>query len=123
MTRDFRFFLEDILESCQRINRYTTGMSHTSIIQNTLVYDAVLRNIEIVGEAVKQVPRNIQNQYSKVDWRRIAVMRDIVQRHGLYDMKCDTLTNSPVVCATFIQQLLLQKASPEALNSLKRTFI
>lgn len=81
MSRDFRLYLEDILESCQRISRYTTGMSYTSFIQNTLVYDAVLRNIEIVGEAVKQVPRKIQNQYSEVDWRRIAGMLDIVAHH------------------------------------------
>ena len=67
--------------SCQRITRYTTGMSYSSFVQNTLVYDAVLRNIKIVGEAVKQVPREIRNQYSELDWRRIAGMRDIVAHH------------------------------------------
>jgi len=50
-------------------------------VKNNLVYDAVLRNIEIIGEAVKQVPSEIRNQYPTVEWRRIAGMRDIVAHH------------------------------------------
>jgi len=87
MSRDFRLYLEDIIESCQRINQYTEGMTYDSFIKNNLVSDAVLRNIEIVGEAVKQVPKNIQDQYPDLDWRRIAGMRDIVAHHyfSIYD--------------------------------------
>ena len=81
MSRDYNLYLEDILESCQRIVSYTAGMSYDSFVKNNMVYDAVLRNIEIIGEAVKQVPKNIRDQYSEVDWRRIAGMRDIVAHH------------------------------------------
>jgi len=81
MSRDYRLYLEDILESCKRINKYTQGESFESFIKNTLVYDAVLRNIEIVGEAVKRVPVKIQEQHPELDWRRIAGMRDIVAHH------------------------------------------
>jgi uncharacterized protein with HEPN domain len=56
-------------------------MSSENFIRNNLVYDAVLRNIEIVGEASKQVPANVRKQYPEVDWRRIAGMRDIVAHH------------------------------------------
>ena len=74
MSRDYNLYLEDILESCQRIVSYTAGMSYDSFVNNNMVYDAVLRNIEIIGEAVKQVPKVIRDQYSEVDWRRIAGM-------------------------------------------------
>jgi chloramphenicol 3-O phosphotransferase len=47
---------------------------------------------------------------------------DIVHRHGIYDLECDTLTNSAIECANLIQQLLLKESSPEALHSLMRTF-
>jgi uncharacterized protein with HEPN domain len=81
MSRDYRLYLEDILESCRRINRYTAGMSFDHFVKNSLVYDAVLRNIEIIGEAIKQVPEKIRTQYPELDWRRIAGMRDIVAHH------------------------------------------
>ena len=47
---------------------------------------------------------------------------DIVHKLGVYDLECDTLTNSPTECANFIQQLLFDTPGPEALTSLKRTF-
>jgi len=81
MSRDFSLYLEDILECCRRITEYTAGMSFDSFIKDRLVYDAVLRNIEIIGEAVKQVPTEIRNQHPEIDWRRIAGMRDIVAHH------------------------------------------
>jgi len=81
MSRDIGLYLEDILESCQRITLYAEGMSFESFVKNNLVYDAVLRNIEIVGEAVKHMPAKVRKQYPEVDWRRIAGMRDIVAHH------------------------------------------
>ena len=47
---------------------------------------------------------------------------EVVHKHGLYDLECDTLTNSPAECANFIQQLLFDTPNPEALKSLKYTF-
>ena len=81
MSRDFNLYLEDILKSCQRITGYTVGMTFDAFVKDILVYDAVLRNIEIVGEAVKQIPKGIQKQHPEIDWRRIAGMRDIVAHH------------------------------------------
>ena len=47
---------------------------------------------------------------------------DIVHRHGLYDLECNTVTNSSTECANLIQQLVREKPNPEALNSIMRTF-
>jgi len=81
MSREFRFYLEDILECCRRIKLYTADLSIDEFVEDNLVYDAVLRNIEIIGEAVKQVPTEIRDQYPDIEWRRIAGMRDIVAHH------------------------------------------
>ena len=57
MSRDYRLFLEDILESCTRIERYTHEMSFDQFVKDDKTYDAVLRNLEIIGEAVKKPAR------------------------------------------------------------------
>lgn len=81
MSRDERLYLEDIRESCQRILRYTQGMSFDAFVNNQMAYDAVLRNIDVVGEAAKHIPDDIRKNQTDIDWRRIAGMRDIVAHH------------------------------------------
>jgi uncharacterized protein with HEPN domain len=81
MSRDYSLYLEDMLESCLRITRYTKGLSFDHFINNEMVYDAVLRNIEIIGEAVKHIPFDFREKYPEMEWRRISGMRDIVAHH------------------------------------------
>ena len=64
-SRDFSLYVEDVLESCLRIAQYTGGLTFVTFVKDNMVYDAVLRNIEIIGEAVKQIPAEIQNQHPR----------------------------------------------------------
>ena len=72
MSRDYRLFLEDISNSCQKILLYTQGLSYGDFIQGEIVYDAVLRNLEIIGEAAKNIPEDVRQGNSQVEWRKIA---------------------------------------------------
>ena len=56
MSRDWRLFLNDILEACRRARRYAAGLDQAGLVANEMTYDAVLRNLEIIGEAAKRVP-------------------------------------------------------------------
>ncbi|MCP5099288.1 MAG: DUF86 domain-containing protein [Chloroflexi bacterium] len=78
MSRDYHFFLQDILTSCEKVMVYTDNLSREQFFENDLVYDATLRNIEIIGEASKQIPTQVRNNYPQVEWRKISGMRDIV---------------------------------------------
>jgi uncharacterized protein with HEPN domain len=76
--RDPRLFLEDIRESCAKIARYTEGVNFAQFVASPMAYDAVLRNLTIIGEAVKAMPEEIIRRYPSIDWRRIAGLRDIL---------------------------------------------
>jgi uncharacterized protein with HEPN domain len=83
--RDVRLFLNDILEAIRKIERYMAGLSFESFVQNDLVVDAVVRNLEIIGEAAKNVSPEMRARYSDIEWKKIAGFRDIVI-HAYFDV-------------------------------------
>jgi uncharacterized protein with HEPN domain len=81
--RDSRLFLQDILESINLIEEYTQDLSQNEFSQNIQVQDAVIRRLEIIGEATKNLPRSLRLQYPAVPWQQMAGMRDILI-HGYF---------------------------------------
>ncbi len=96
MSREWRCFLEDIVECCRRIRSYTAGLDRTGFEANQLVNDAVLRNLEIIGEAAKRIPDDPRQQTSQVEWPKIAGMRDWLA-HAYFRVN---LTSSGTFCRT-----------------------
>ena len=76
--RDEVVFLEDILECINKIIEYTQGISEIEFEQNTEKQDAIIRRIEIIGEAVKSISLETREKYPQIPWREMAGMRDIV---------------------------------------------
>jgi len=74
--RDDKAFLLDILEACNRITYFTKDMSYNNFVEDIKTQDAVLRNIEIIGEAVKNLSDELKNKHSDIEWKKIAGMRD-----------------------------------------------
>ncbi|MCW7077788.1 MAG: DUF86 domain-containing protein [Canidatus Methanoxibalbensis ujae] len=61
-----------------KIERYTENMNFEDFSNNELIQDGVIRNLEIIGEAVKNLPDDIKKDYPEVEWRKIAGLRDIL---------------------------------------------
>ena len=78
MPRDFKVYLEDILESVQKIESYTKGFSKEAFQADPKTVDAVVRNLEIIGEAIKKIPAEVRTNYPGIEWRKIAGLRDIL---------------------------------------------
>ena len=76
MTKDALIYLEHILECIKKIKHYTLNMQELDFLNNTLVQDAVIRNFEIIGEATKQLNSEFREKYPKLEWKKIAGMRD-----------------------------------------------
>lgn len=78
MPRDSRVYLEDILHSIGRIRRHLEGRPWKKAARDEKTFDAVVRNIEVIGEAVKHLPAGLTREEKHVEWRKIAAMRDIL---------------------------------------------
>ena len=75
---DYLSFLEDIRDALGKIERYVAGMDYDTFAENELVIDAVLRNLEIIGEAAKNIPEDVRAEHPDIEWRRMIGLRNIV---------------------------------------------
>jgi len=64
MTRDIRVYIEDIMDSITKIEQYTQGVNEQEFMTNAQLQDAVLRRLEIMGEAVKKIPQSFRDKIS-----------------------------------------------------------
>ena len=74
--RDFLLYFEDILDSIDKIKRYTKGIDLKSFESNDMIVDAVIRNLEIIGEASNKVPKIIRDKYPSIPWSEMYRMRN-----------------------------------------------
>ena len=78
MSRDEGLYLDDVQAACERVSKFTRGMSFDDFTQDDRTYHATLRNLEIIGEAIKNISDETRINYPQVKWRKIAGFRDIV---------------------------------------------
>ena len=78
MKKDPRILIAHILECIELIEEYTKGVTKEQFLKEKQLQDAVIRRIEIIGEAVKNIPQEIKDQYPAIPWKEIIGMRDIL---------------------------------------------
>lgn len=76
--RDWKLLEEDMLESMNRIESYTHSITSDEFFRSQLIIDAVVRNLEIIGEAAKHVPEQVMQQFPQIPWHNIIGLRNRV---------------------------------------------
>lgn len=74
--RDAKVFIADIFEAIQKIEMFTHEMTFEAFMKDERTKDAVVRNLEVIGEAVKNIPESIKERYRDLDWKAVTGMRD-----------------------------------------------
>ncbi len=76
MIRDYHDYLNDILDAIDETDEFTEGMSYEAFAQDRKTINAVVRSLEVLGEAAKRIPDDLRALAPDVPWKRMAGMRD-----------------------------------------------
>jgi uncharacterized protein with HEPN domain len=81
MPRDSRLYLADIVQASSDVAEFVGGMSFDEFKSDKKTVHAVVRNLEVIGEAAKAIPAEIRQQHGSTPWQRIAGLRDVLIHH------------------------------------------
>ena len=109
MSRDPGLFLQDILDACGKILQLIHGLNRSAFSEDWRTRDAVLHNLEVIGEAVKRLPEEWKSKAPGIPWKRIAGFRDILV-HGYFSLDdaivWDVAQNETPILAQEVGRLL-----------------
>ena len=104
--KDWRLYLLDMLECIKRIENYVEGLSYEQFLMDDKTKDAVVRNIEIIGEAARNIPKEIQTRYSHIPWAEIISTRHVIA-HDYFDLDYE------IIWSIIVQDIPLLKRELE----------
>ncbi len=78
MPRNSGVYVEDILEAIRRIRTYTAGLDEAAFGASLITIDAVVRNLEVIGEAAGRIPEEIRAGAPGIEWRKIIALRNVL---------------------------------------------
>lgn len=110
--RSWRLYIQDMIEFGEKVLSYTDALDQESFITETLVYDATLRNLELIGEAATHIPNEVHERHPEIQWRQIIAMRNRLA-HGYPGIDDDVIWD---IVRTDVPKLL-----PELRNLLNTT--
>ncbi len=112
--REWRFYVQDMIGFCERVQTYTHGTAREDFDTNAMRYDATVRNIELIGEAATHVPDSIRQMAADIPWRMVIATRNRLI-HGYAGIDDDVLwsivkTDVPALLVS-LRALLAQQSS------------
>ena len=92
MIRNINLFIEDILQNIEDIESFSKGLTKEKFLKNKLKQNAIIRSLEIIGEATKNIPDSFRDTHPEIPWRKIAGFRDILS-HAYFGVSMERVWN------------------------------
>lgn len=105
-TREWLFYLDDMATFAEKSAAYSRGLDQQAFVDNSLIYDATLRNLELIGEAATHIPEDVRAANPRIPWRLIIATRNRLI-HGYLGLDDDTIWS------------IIQEDLPELLHALR----
>ena len=102
--REWRFYVADMLRFAHKVQEYSRGLDQAAFESDELRYDAIVRNLELIGEAATHVPADVRDRYKRIPWRQVIATRNRLI-HGYLGIDNDTLWS--ILCDD-IESLIVQ---------------
>ena len=78
MKRNHKIFLKDILESIEKIEQYVKDTTESEFLDDYEKQDAIMKRLEIIGEAVKNIPKKVKAEHPEIPWKQMSGIRDVL---------------------------------------------
>lgn len=88
--REWRFYLDDMIQFCERVQTYTNGVDQSRFVNDVMRFDATIRNIELIGESATHIPEQIRASAPAIPWRMVIATRNQLI-HGYLGIDNETL--------------------------------
>ena len=109
MSRNYDLYLQDVVTAADRVASYVEGVTRHEFETDQMRLDAVIRNLQIIGEAIKKIPDSLQKRYPNIPWQGIAGLRNRVT-HVYFDVDIniiwDVVHSELPVLKTQIQEII-----------------
>ena len=92
MKRDTNLFIQDILDNIKDIESFSKGLTKEKFESNKLTQNAIIRSLEIIGEAAKNIPDSFRQKHPKIPFKKIAGFRDVLS-HAYFGVSIDRVWN------------------------------
>lgn len=104
--KDISIYFKHIKDSCNRIGRFIKNVTYEELLRDELIQNAVIRQLEVIGEATRQIPQEIRARYKQINWKDIVGMRDKLV-HDYIGVDLEVVWKASTVDVPILKRLIL----------------